>query len=153
VPLEGGLAILSGHLDFDLSQVNLPWAAWSRSMSFMVSPREARASIPPVNANVWSLRRNGVLLQFETVVPEDDKYEASCGSFSLLTGKTTSTHENAVRVRAGLKDLFEVLHRTAKIEEDFLVHRRDAWISAWVLSQVNGIRGTHATLATPRTSR
>jgi len=53
----------------------------------------------------------------------------------------------------GLKDLFEVLHRTAKIEEDFLVHRRDAWISAWVLSQVNGIRGTHATLATPRTSR
>src|SRR5439155_106289 len=83
-------------------------------------------------------------------VPEDDKYEASCGSFSLLTGKTTSTHENAVRVRAGLKDLFEVLHRTAKIEEDFLVHRRDAWISAWVLSQVNGIRGTHATLATPR---
>jgi len=76
----------------------------------------------------------GVLLQFETVVPEDDKYEASCGSFSLLTGKTTSTQENAVRVRAGLKDLFEVLHRTAKIEEDFLAHHQDAWISAWVLS-------------------
>src|SRR5207245_11511181 len=56
-------------------------------------------------------------------------------------------------VRGGLKGLFEFLHRPAKIEEDFLVHRRDAWISAWVLSQVNGIRGTHATLATPRTSR
>ncbi len=95
----------------------------------------------------------GVLLQFETVVPKDDKYEDIMREFLFADWQDYVSQENAVRVRAGLKDLFEVLHRTAKIEEDFLVHRRDAWISAWVLSQVNGIRGTHATLATPRTSR
>jgi len=86
-------------------------------------------------------------------VPKDDKYEDIMREFLFADWQDYVSQENAVRVRAGLKDLFEVLHRTAKIEEDFLVHRRDAWISAWVLSQVNGIRGTHATLATPRTSR
>jgi len=61
------------------------------------------------------------MLKFEAVVPQD-QYEEVRRQFLIADWQKYATEQNAVRVRVTLKELFELLHKTAAIEDDYLFH-------------------------------
>jgi hypothetical protein len=59
------------------------------------------------------------MLKFESVVPQD-QYEEVRRQFLSADWQKYATEKNAVRVRAALEELFELLHKAAAIENDYL---------------------------------
>ena len=60
------------------------------------------------------------LLRLEKIVPKDDEYEEKMREFLFAVWQNYATEENAVCVRARLKDLFKLIHAQANIEGDLL---------------------------------
>ena len=73
--------------------------------------------------------KNAMLTE-EKIIPKNDKYEEIRRGFLFADWQNYAVEKNAIKVRSELEKLFRIIHKEAKIENDFLFNHGGQMYSA-----------------------